>query len=218
MIGNRKIPPALSRIALKCLELEPSARYSTAAELADELAAWLDRPRWHRHFPRLRNLLWMVVAPVLLLSGIAVWWLLQIGASEGWIWLTIFSGYGPLFATFLASHRMDPTAVQARRELWSIWIGHLVSTFVCLVAMRILCHPDFEKTLEFSYPCWACISSLVFFAKSGNFWSAYRWIGAFWAVAAILLAITPYAPILFSAFAALTCVVIAKGDSAFLEQ
>jgi hypothetical protein len=85
--------------------------------------------------------------------------------------------------------------------------------------MRILCHPDFEKTLEFSYPCWACISSLVFFAKSGNFWSAYRWIGAFWAVAAILLAIKPsYAPILFSAFAALTCVVIAKGDSAFLEQ
>jgi hypothetical protein len=161
----------------------------------------------------------MVVAPFLFFSGIAVWWLLQIGASEGWIWLTIFSGYGPLFATFLASHRVDRTAVQARRELWSIWIGHLVSTFVCLVAMRILCHPDFEKTLEFSYPCWACISSLVFFAKSGNFWSAYRWIGAFWAVAAILLAITPpYAPILFSAFAALTCVVIAKGDSAFLEQ
>ena len=124
------------------------------------------------------------------------------------------------FATFLASDRIDRTAVKARRELWSIWIGHLVSTFVCLLAMRILCHPDFEKTLEFSYPCWACISSLVFFAMSGNFWSAYRWIGAFWAAAAVLLTMTryPYAPILFSVFAALTCVVIAKADSAFLEQ
>ncbi len=60
--------------------------------------------------------------------------------------------------------------------------------------------------------------SLVFFAKSGNFWSSYRWIGVFWAAAAVLLTITPYPSILYGVFAALTCVVIAKGDRSFLDE
>jgi len=213
-----KIPPSLSRIILKCVSAVPSDRYSTAADLAKDLASWLDQPRWHRHFPRLRNLLWMVVAPALFISGVAIWWLMKIDASEPWVWLAIFSGYVPLFGTFFASHRLDPTATRARRELWSIWIGHLVSTFFCLLVIRILCHPDFAKTIEFSYPCWACISSLAFFAKSGNFWSAYRWVGSFWALAAVLLTVTPGASIVYGAFAALTCVVIALSDPSFLND
>jgi serine/threonine protein kinase len=216
--ASGKIPPSLSLIILKCLASEPSERYSTAADLAKDLASWLDQPRWHRHFPRLRNLLWMVVAPALLTSGIVIWWLMKIEASEPWVWLAIFSGYVPLFATFIASHRMDPNAARARRELWSIWIGHLVSTFFCLLAIRIMCHPDFTKTIEFSYPCWACISSLAFFAKSGNFWSAYRWVGSFWALAAVLLTVTPARSIVYGAFAALTCFVIALSDPSFLND
>ena len=213
-----KIPPALSRIILKCLATEPSERYSTAADLAKDLATWLDQPRWHRHFPRLRNLLWMVVAPALFMSGIAIWWLMKIDAPEPFVWLAIFSGYVPLFGTFFASLRMDPNSARARRELWSIWIGHLVSTFFCLLVLRILCHPDFEKTIEFSYPCWACISSLAFFAKSGNFWSAYRWIGSFWALAAVVLTVTPSPSIVYGASAALTCIVIALSDPSFLND
>ena len=213
-----KIPPSLSRIILKCLAAEPSDRYSTAADLAKDLASWRDQPRWHQHFPRLRHLLWMVVAPALFISGVAIWWLMKIDASEPWVWLAVFSGYVPLFGTFFASHRMDPTAARARRELWSIWIGHFVSTFFCLLVIRILCHPDFDKTIEFAYPCWACISSLVFFAKSGNFWSAYRWVGSFWALASVLLTVTPAPSIVYGAFAALTCVVIALSDPSFLNE
>lgn len=215
--ADGKIPPPLLRIILKCLSADPSARYSTAAEVANALAAWQDRPHWNRHFPKLRSLLWMVIAPVLLLSGIGVWWLLQMDAHEGWIWLVIFAGYGPLFAAFLVHRSAGGTAQRAHRELWSIWIGHLVSAFACMLALRILCHPDLNKTLAFFYPCWAAISSLVFFAKSGNFWSAYRWIGVVWAFVTVLLAITPYPPIVFGLFAAATCVVIAKGDRAFVS-
>lgn len=213
-----KIPPSLSPVILKCLATDPSDRYSTAADLAKDLASWLDQPQWHRHFPRLRNLLWIVVAPALFISGIVIWGLMKIDAPEPWVWLAIFFGYVPLFGTFLASHRMDPTAAPARRELWSIWIGHLVSTFFCLLVIRILCHPDFDKTIQFAYPCWACISSLAFFAKSGNFWSAYRWIGSFWALAAVLLTFTLCPSIVYGVFAALTCVVIALSDPSFLKD
>ncbi|MCS7469197.1 serine/threonine protein kinase [Stieleria sp. ICT_E10.1] len=212
------IPLALSRIIAKCVAPDPAERYSSAADLADDLSSWRCRPHWNQHFPGLRSLLWMVIAPVLLLSGIGVWWLLQTEAHEGWIWLLVFAGYGPLFATFLASGRVSRAGQQARRELWSIWTGHLIGTFVCMVALRILCHPDFGRTLEFFYPCWAAISSLVFFAKSGNFWAFYRWIAVGWAIVAVLLTVISYPPITFSVFAAITCVVIAKGDSAFLEE
>ncbi len=58
---------------------------------------------------------------------------------------------------------------QAHRELWSIWAGHLCVTICGAIALHILCQLDVDRTLEFFYPFWAAISSLVFFAKSGNF-------------------------------------------------
>lgn len=212
------LPPEILRIILKCVAEDPIARYDSAGALADDLSTWLERPQWNRHFPALRNLLWMVVAPVLLASGTAVWWLSSADAPEIWTWLVIFGGYVPLFATFSASQRQSRTAQQARRELWSIWSGHLASTFACMVSLRILCHPDFARTITLFYPCWAAISSLAFFAKSGNFWKTYRWIGAFWSLAAVLLTRMPCQPVVFGIFAAATCFSIAKGDRSFLDE
>ncbi len=116
------------RIIGNCVDSKPELRYSTAGELADELTQWLDRPRWNQHFATLRKLLCVVVAPVLLLSGLLVQVLLAMKAAEYWIWLVVFAGYVPLFATFLASQRMGHGAWQAHRELWSIWAGHLCAT------------------------------------------------------------------------------------------
>ena len=213
------VPGALVQICRSCLAADPEARYATAAQLADDLRAWLDRPRWNRHFPRLRNLLWMVVAPVMFLGNLTVWWLPRPESQEVWIWLILFVGYVPLFATFLASQQLHHAANAARRELWSVWLGHLISSLACMACLRILCHPDFEKTLTHFYPCWATLCSLVFFAKSGNFWFAYRWIGAFWAMGAVALAAAgSHSPLLFGAFAAATCVVVARGDHEFLAE
>ncbi len=50
------------------------------------------------------------------------------------------------------------------------------------------------------------------------FWAFYRFVGAGWAFVAILLTVAPNPPITFAVFAAITCVVIAKGDKAFLEE
>jgi hypothetical protein len=214
---NREIPPALLRIIGRCVASEPESRLSTAGDLAEQLAQWLDGPRWNRHFPKLRNLLCVVVAPVLFFSGLLVQLLVAMKAAEYWIWLVVFAGYAPLFATFLASQRTGQGARQAHRELWSIWAGHLCATSCGVIALHILCQPDVDLLLEFFYPFWAAISSLVFFAKSGNFWPGYRWVGLAWSLIAICMALTDWAPILFGSLAATTCIIIARLDRSFLD-
>ena len=213
-----KLPVQLLRICQKAMAGDPSARHASAKDFADDLAAWLNRPRWNRFFPGLRHLLWMVVAPLLFANGAIVWLLLRVRASEPWIWLAIFVGYVPLFATFVASQQSNRSSESARRELWSIWIGHAVGALACLTSLRIMCHPDLYRSIAVFYPCWAVITSVVFFAKSGNFWTAYRWIAGAWAVSAVLLAAIPtVSPIAFGVFAALTCILVARGDREFSE-
>lgn len=212
------IPDGLVRICQKCMMFDPEARYATAGELADELSRWLNRPRWNRFFPGLRKLLQLVVAPVLGLGGVLVWWLMRVDAAEAWIWLTILSGYPPLFFVFSRSQKHARSADQARRELWSIWIGHLAGTLACLISLRVLCHPDTGLAISLFYPVWAGLSSVVFFAKSGNFWSAYRWFGTAWAGIAVVMSTIPdLSPVLFGGAAAITCMLIARGDDAFQE-
>ncbi len=210
--------PALARICLKCLADEPCARYATANQLADDLASWLDRPRWNQYFPSLRYLLCFVVAPGLALGGLSVW-LLQGGEHEIAIWIAMFVGYVPLYAALWASQRVHRDSERARRELWSIWLGHGVASVASMTAIRIQNEGDLSRSIAQFYPTCAAISSIAFFAKSGNFWFGYRWIGVAWAAAAIVLAIAnPFSPVLFGIFAAITCIAIALGDSAFADD
>ncbi len=213
-----KLPVQLLRICQKSMAEDPSARHASAKEFADDIAAWLNRPRWNRFFPGLRHLLWMVVAPLLFANGAVVWLLLHVRASEPWVWLAIFLGYVPLFATFGASQQSNRSSESARRELWSIWIGHAVGSLACLTSLRILFHPDPYRSIATFYPCWAVITSVAFFAKGGNFWTVYRWIGGAWSVVAVLLAFMPtFSPIAFGVFAALTCIMTALGDREFWD-
>ncbi|MCA9062981.1 MAG: serine/threonine protein kinase [Planctomycetaceae bacterium] len=213
------LPPALIQICRRCMMLDPEARFATAGELADALSDWLNRPRWNRHFPRLRQQLLFVVAPVQALTGMIVWWLLQIGAAESWVWAAVFSGYPPLFLAFAASQRTIRAAENARRELWSIWTGHLAGTLASLISLRIICHPDTGQTFAAFYPIWAGLSSAVFFTKGGNFWPVYRWVGAGWMALAVLLSFFPtVSPVVFGIAAAVTCITIALGDQAFQQD
>lgn len=212
--GN--LPVELLRFCQKSMAEDPSARHASAKEFADDLATWLNRPRWNCFFPGLRHLLWMVVAPLLFANGAVVLLLLRLHASEPWVWLAIFVGYIPLFATFGASQQFNRASESARRGLWSIWIGHAVASLACLTSLRIMFHPDPYRAIEVFYPCWAVISSVALFAKSGNFWTAYRWIGAAWSMIALLLAAIPtLSPLAFGFFAAITCISIARGDREF---
>ena len=213
---STKLPPELLKICRKSMSENPALRQQSAQEFADELAQWLNRPRWNQYFPGLRNLLWMIVAPWLLISNVIVWTLLHEQAAEFWIWSIIFTGYAPLFVVFFMSQRIHLASDSARRELWSIWIGHAVGAVACMISLRILLAHDLSRMIPAFYCAWAAITSVVLFAKSGNFWTGYRWIGIAWSSIAVSMALMPaISPILFGCAAAMTCIVIARGDNAF---
>ena len=69
---NPSVPPSLQRICLRCLEKHPSSRYSSAAELANDLRAFSRLPVWRRSTTA-RRALWLVVSTgvLVLLLGIA---------------------------------------------------------------------------------------------------------------------------------------------------
>lgn len=210
-----KLPPELLRICQKSMSVNPALRQESAQEFADELAQWLNRPRWNQYFPGLRKLLWMIVAPCLLISNLIVWKLLREQAAEFWIWSIIFAGYVPLFAVFFRSQRIHFVSDSARRELWSIWIGHAIGAAASMISLRLLLAQDLSRMIPAFYGVWAAITSVVLFAKSGNFWTAYRWIGIAWSGIAVSMALMPEkSPILFGCAAAITCIVIARGDQA----
>lgn len=210
---TREIPRVLMEICRRCLSPNPADRYTTAGQLADELNGWLNRPRWNRYFPGFRSLLLWVVAPSLAISGVVLWWLLRTGVAEPWIWTVVFLGYVPLFLTFQLSQRSTRSADPAIRELWSVWIGHLVGTLACLISLRTLCEADMARTMTLFMPMWGALTSVVFFAKSGNFWRVYRWIGGLWALNAVAMSFLPeLSPVMFGFAATVTCFAIALGD------
>ena len=80
---SSNLPAELLKICQKSMSENPALRHQSAQEFADELAQWLNRPRWNQYFPGLRNLLWMIVAPCLLISNLIVWTLMREQAAGG---------------------------------------------------------------------------------------------------------------------------------------
>jgi hypothetical protein len=84
---EQTIPRDLETICLKCLQKEPSKRYGSARELADDLQRWLDskpihaRPiggaergwRWCKRNPMVAGLVAVVVAALLGGTAVATW-------------------------------------------------------------------------------------------------------------------------------------------------
>jgi hypothetical protein len=136
--------------------------------MSDALSGWLNRPRWNRHFPKLRFLLSAMVAPALLVSGLVPWWLRQANAPEAWIWGSLLSPYVPQFFAFAWNRVHAIKDVWAQREMWSMWMGHMIGSLSCLISLRLLCHPDVDFAFAMTYPMLAGPSSAVFIATSGN--------------------------------------------------
>ena len=137
-VAPRQLRPALPRdletITLKCLEKEPSRRYGSALEVADELARWQHhepihaRPatgaerlaKWVRRHPVVAALTAAVVLS--LLTGIGAtswqWWLAQAERTEAALQTYI--------ATLsVAEHHLEVGAVGKARELLMAQPDHL---------------------------------------------------------------------------------------------
>ncbi len=209
-LKNHKVPMAVAAICEKAIANDPQDRFQTAAELAESLALWMKQPNWAQHFPHLGQVL-LAVAPLLLLSNSIVFFMLGSPTGRSLAWIPIFASYIPLFLAFAYSgHEFTSSGRPALRELWSTWIGHCAAAAGCYIAMSIMLAPHKILAIAAFYACLAAISSLAFFVKSANFWKGYLWIGAGWAVVAIVLAMIPeWSPLVFGGCAAATACLIA---------
>src|SRR5206468_942064 len=84
------VPRDLETVCLKCLHVEPGARYDSAMSLARDLAAWLEgRPIQARRHGRAERLaLWVRREPRLAaLSALSLLALLALPSLGVWVWM-----------------------------------------------------------------------------------------------------------------------------------
>jgi hypothetical protein len=227
----RLLNPAVERdletVCLKCLEKDPRRRYATAEALADDLrrylagepistrsvnvldrlARTLGRSQYDAAFRSWGSLL-LLAGVTVFVGQLAIFLLLRLWPGSAVYWGSQVCQFAVIAAAFwrYRPRTLLPTNA-AERQLWSVWIGYLLSVGGGGLARRglvesgvVAAGPDAPPnwTELMNYPSSALLAALAFFAMGSNFWGRCYAIGlAFLALAVLMPLKLDLAPLLF---------------------
>jgi hypothetical protein len=213
------VPRDLEAICLKCLRKQPHTRYATAAELADDLHRFLtgepvavrntgvfgkmvsalDRSGKDIELTGYASVLFGFAAVTLLIDGIQTAATLDriplwVGTVTQYVRLLLYAG----IVWFARRGALLPRTA-AERQLWSITCGYAVACFGGSLALRWSMGWTPDRGAEpVMYQLFATLAALTFFALGSVFWGrCYAFGVLFLAVAWLMAAALPYAPLMF---------------------
>jgi serine/threonine-protein kinase len=216
----------LDLICLRCLAKEPTQRYASAADLADDLERFAcGEPISIRRVSWLERSMRNVVGAInhkLSIPGIARWGAIDLWdaglnlAVNGALFALIQTGQGPallwfthlgfiviwwwMFLTYL--FREDPLDA-TERHLALLWAG---VTLAGLTLFWLYCPPfgpSQARDLLAFYPPWAVVNGLAFLVVGRLYWGRYYLLGLAHFLLALLLPLClEWAPLVYGVFVA----------------
>ncbi len=241
---NAKIDRDLEKICLKCLEKDPRSRYPAAEALVldlqrylngesvsasgfnvlDRLTRTLDRGQYDFEFRSWGNML-LIFAGIVLAEHLTVFTLTMELPRYPLLWIVLartiqFTLMGLVFWRYRKARVMP--ASTAERQLWSIWLGYLVSCLIVSAVGHLVVHgaSAHDERSSFpqpqvvggpehghdaaaydersSFPYWAILTGLAFFVMGSNYWGrCYLYGAAFFLISVVMALNRRFAPIEF---------------------